>query len=325
MARVHNAKGELQLPGVIAHDQGVDPLQLGAGQAWRPSGDRLGPQGIQPALAVFGQPAIDRGPGHSQPRGDLVGMGALLDLADGADPQLLQGLVIELAAVVVTHAGTRPECHRKVKLLMNGLVGWPRGRIVVLMGNHRGRSVSQVDIADGSSDMQRRQPMRPDPEYRTSGGWKVHLTIGPNSYEQRASAVKRWLARNIEGTEHVDWKHLEGGDLHEKDFTVYLGSYVTMIAFVNALEKDPIVEQLDDFNGPSSDRIVGDSGKVGARFDPRGERAGWDWVYGWNGIPFRLQDKRLVLAGKSGQDAAERPRAVLKDMFGDYFLPVGID
>ena len=38
--------------------------------------------------------------------GDLVcgGNGALFDLPDGADPQLLQGLVIELAAVVVAHA-----------------------------------------------------------------------------------------------------------------------------------------------------------------------------------------------------------------------------
>ena len=168
--------------------------------------------------------------------------------------------------------------------------------------------------------------MRPDPEYRISGGWKVHLTIGTDSYEQRASAVKRWLSSTIDGTVHVDWKHLEGGDLHEKDFTVYLGSYETMIAFVNALEKDPIVEQLDAFNGGSADRIVGYSGKVGARFDPRGEKAGWAWVYGWNGIPFAYEDARLVLTGKrSRRDAAERPRAVLKAMFGDYFLPEGID
>lgn len=173
--------------------------------------------------------------------------------------------------------------------------------------------------------MQGRQPIRSDPEYRVNGGWKVHLTIGPNSYKQRASAVKRWLSRNIGGTKHGDWKYLEGGDRHEKDFTVYLGSYETMIAFVNALEKDPIVEQLDASKAGSADRIVGDSGKVGARFDPRG-KAGLGWAYGWNGIPFELEDSRLVLGRtRSAQDAAERPKAVLRTMYGDYFLPEGVD
>jgi hypothetical protein len=36
--------------------------------------------------------------------GDLFGMGAQLDLANCADAQLLQGLVIQLAAVIVAHA-----------------------------------------------------------------------------------------------------------------------------------------------------------------------------------------------------------------------------
>jgi hypothetical protein len=129
--------------------------------------------------------------------------------------------------------------------------------------------------------------MRPDPEYRTNGGWKVHLTIGPNLYEERAATVNRWLSRNLEGTEGVDWKHCQGGTPHEKDFTVYLGSYENMIAFVTVLEQDAIVEQLDSFNGGPTDRIMGDSGKVGARFDPRGARAGQDWFYGWNGIHLR--------------------------------------
>jgi hypothetical protein len=35
---------------------------------------------------------------------------------------LLQGLVVELAAVVVAHARTQPDHHNKVNLLMNGLV-----------------------------------------------------------------------------------------------------------------------------------------------------------------------------------------------------------
>jgi hypothetical protein len=36
-------------------------------------------------------------------------MSALFDLPDGADAQLLQGLVIQLAAIVLAHARTRPD------------------------------------------------------------------------------------------------------------------------------------------------------------------------------------------------------------------------
>ena len=176
--------------------------------------------------------------------------------------------------------------------------------------------------------MQRRQPIRPDPEHCTNGGWKVHLTIGPNSgpnsYKRRVSAVDRWLSRNIERTKcPEDWKYLKGGDQYEKDFTVYLGSYETMIAFVNALEKDPIVKQLDASNAGPADRIVGASGKVSARFDPQGKEGG-KWTYGWNGIPFALQDWRLTLT-RPAQEAAERSRAALKAIYGDYFLPESID
>jgi hypothetical protein len=53
----------------------------------------------------------------------------------------------------------------------------------------------------------------------------------------------------------MDWKHLLGGDQHKKDFTVYLGSYATMMVFVNNLENDPIVKQLSDFNGGSADTL----------------------------------------------------------------------
>jgi hypothetical protein len=49
-------------------------------------------------------------------------MGAVLDLVDRAEAQLLKGLVVELAAVAVTHARTGPDGYRNVKLLMNGLV-----------------------------------------------------------------------------------------------------------------------------------------------------------------------------------------------------------
>jgi hypothetical protein len=44
-------------------------------------------------------------------------MGAVFDLADRADAQLLQGLVIQLAAVVLAHARTRPDHDRNVTYL----------------------------------------------------------------------------------------------------------------------------------------------------------------------------------------------------------------
>ena len=65
-----------------------------------------------------------RRPGHPQPDGDVLGMGALFALADRSDAQLLQGLVVELAAVVIAHAPTRPDPNRKVNLLVNGLVSY---------------------------------------------------------------------------------------------------------------------------------------------------------------------------------------------------------
>jgi len=49
-------------------------------------------------------------------------VGALLDLADRADAELLKRLVVELAAIVVAHARTQPDHHNKVNLLMHGLV-----------------------------------------------------------------------------------------------------------------------------------------------------------------------------------------------------------
>jgi hypothetical protein len=96
-----------------------------------------------------------------------------------------------------------------------------------------------------------------DRRYQVDGGWKVHLTIGPDSYERRMTAVKRWLRKTFQGS----WKHLDGGDQHEKNFTIYLGSYATMMSFVNRLEADPIIRQLDASKAGSADRLVGNTGK----------------------------------------------------------------
>jgi len=52
-------------------------------------------------------------------------MGALFDLANCPKAQLLQGLVVQFAAVVLAHARTRPDPDHKLNLLMNGLVTLP--------------------------------------------------------------------------------------------------------------------------------------------------------------------------------------------------------
>jgi hypothetical protein len=99
-----------------------------------------------------------------------------------------------------------------------------------------------------------------------------------------------------------------------------------MIAFVDNLEKDPVIEQLDAFNGGPTDRIVGKTGKVGARFDPGGQSVGQSWVYGKNGVPLEFSEKSLILRRqRTWEEAVEHAQSLLKEIFGDYFLPEDVD
>ena len=137
--------------------------------------------------------------------------------------------------------------------------------------------------------------------------------------------MKTWLQKDCRG----DWKHLSGGDKHVKDFTIYLGSYSSMMAFVCRLESDPIIQRLDLSTVGDSGRIVGVTNKVSARFDIQGKGFG-DWTYGWNGIPFTPEDvtESWSETGKEAENkqrAASRPRRFLKRLFGDYFLPESAD
>jgi len=99
-----------------------------------------------------------------------------------------------------------------------------------------------------------RPPMETDPEYKKQGGWKIHLTIGPASYEQKAAEVKDWLQNNFRIS--WNWKHLCGGDKHEKDFTIYLGSFPTMMDFVQRLNQDPVILQVDASNAGAVSQVV---------------------------------------------------------------------
>jgi hypothetical protein len=102
--------------------------------------------------------------------------------------------------------------------------------------------------------------------------------------------MKRWLDAYFEGYPNFVWKHECGGERFEKDFTIYLGSYGTMVHFVADLEFSDISRHLDTSASGESDRIVGSSGKCGARFDPRGATGRSDWVYGSRGIPFKQKE-----------------------------------
>jgi hypothetical protein len=176
-----------------------------------------------------------------------------------------------------------------------------------------------------------------DPEYETGGGWKVHLTIEPVSYQQKVATVEDWLEAIFKSKWRANFlwnadgvnvaKHLEGGEKHHKDFTIYLGSYATLMSFVRRFEDDPIVQQVDACKAGPADRIVGSTGKVGARFDPRGSRAGSQWVQGWNGVPFKpVEDTRKVFSKmESYAQVAERRKSLLRETFGDYFLPEHVE
>src|SRR4029453_3192129 len=72
--------------------------------------------------------------------GDVFGVGPLLDLADRADAQLLQGLMVELAAIVLAHCGPRPDPAHIVKLLVNSLVS-ARGLSTLVPSEHTAKAV----------------------------------------------------------------------------------------------------------------------------------------------------------------------------------------
>lgn len=109
-----------------------------------------------------------------------------------------------------------------------------------------------------------------DNRFRDDGVWKIHLTIGRSSYAQKVAAVTAWLEENLGPKEEGSWKYLDGGEKYKEDFTIYLGSYGKMMDFAQFLEADAVREQLaPSYRGRKggTDRIVGTSGKLSARFE----------------------------------------------------------
>src|SRR4030095_3450820 len=135
-------EGELQLSRVTPGDQRVDLPQLDPGQLAGPPRDRLGPQRVHTTLAVLCQPAEHRRTGHAQRGRDVLRVRAGPDLFDRADPQLLQGVVVELATVVVAHATSDYTHDPIVHLLMTALVS--AGRRRWSLGRHPGPGAARA-------------------------------------------------------------------------------------------------------------------------------------------------------------------------------------
>jgi hypothetical protein len=118
-----------QLAGVVADDQGVQPAQLDALELGTRPWHRAGAQRLQTAFPVGSQPAEHGGAGHPERLGDGLWVGALLDLPDRTDAQLLKCLVVELAAVVVAHRRSQSRTTAPVQQPVNALVcPLPRSR-----------------------------------------------------------------------------------------------------------------------------------------------------------------------------------------------------
>jgi len=221
-----------------------------------------------------------------------------------------------------TYLGMTPA---KGRPILRSAGGARIGALTSLLSAHVEGGFNAAAPAERGSAMTQMTTFLADARYAEDGGWKVHLTIGPELYEERSAKVGRWMEAKFAGQPSYVWKNREGGDEHEKDFTIYLGSYATMMAFVEELERSKIIEQLDASNVPSHDRVVGKTGKCSARFDPRGKLAGRDWFYGSNGVPFTKEDVMKRLRHVPDAEIVKPRKAALLAQFGDYFLPAGTE
>ena len=61
-------------------------------------------------------------------------------------------------------------------------------------------------------------------------GWKIHLRVKPKNY----MFVYLWLKFNCP----YGWKHLEGGEPGEQDFTIYVGSWDNAIIFIRIANEE---------------------------------------------------------------------------------------
>lgn len=159
-----------------------------------------------------------------------------------------------------------------------------------------------------------------DPEYVKQGGWKVHLSVPEENYNSNVALIKQWLQNFFGGT----WKHADGGEKHECDFTVYLGSRATLNRFVEVFEGSSAIHWVGESKAGSTDCIVGVTGKVSARFDTKAtdhEKGRFDH-YGRGGIPIAQEYEDLWPPWNDPNtrtQAVELSRQLLEKRFGTYF------
>ncbi len=125
------------------------------------------------------------------------------------------------------------------------------------------------------------------------GGWKLHLAVAPENY----AAVDEWLDKNHPG----QYKLLSGGEVGEKDFTVYVGSRADSQALSERMEAE-----LGDMLAPAAElaeetRITP---RVNARFDVEGPLRKKYQYYGRDGLPFdrdaKDAEQQVLYAEKEG-------------------------
>ncbi|MFH1457641.1 MAG: hypothetical protein ABIG31_00515 [Candidatus Omnitrophota bacterium] len=153
-------------------------------------------------------------------------------------------------------------------------------------------------------------------EYIKKGGWKLHLTVQPESYPK----IDEWLWNNHKG----QYKLLAGGDPGEKDFTVYVGSRDDVTLLIQRIARDKIDNLLEPSNAGSEDRLFTD--KIAGRFDISSTRFGKrDFVYyGSSGVPFDREAADARFSGKLGgsYDQKAHVRRITNNLekeYGGYF------
>ena len=112
---------ELQLAGIAPAITPYSRDNCGGGQLRRTARHRPGLQRVLATLTVLRQPPVHRLAVKSHRRGHILRVRARPDLLDRPHPQHLERLVIQLAAIVFTHARLS-RSQDQVGLLLNSLV-----------------------------------------------------------------------------------------------------------------------------------------------------------------------------------------------------------
>ena len=123
--------GEAVIARIGLGDQPGQLPQLLIGELARPAGHWLGSQGLAARGALGGQPGVDRAPVQTesgQAGADLRRRHAPGHLLDRPQPQRLQRLVVEFAAVVLPHSSIVLAQQPGIKLLTISLVRRPKSR-----------------------------------------------------------------------------------------------------------------------------------------------------------------------------------------------------